>query len=333
MKILISYGTRPEYIKLEPLIRNLDCETLFTGQHLDLIRDHQPDYMIQIEKESSNRLDNIISSILSEDDIFTGITHVVVQGDTTSALAVAITAFNHGVKIIHLEAGLRTYDLKNPYPEEGNRQMISRLASVHLCATELNKKNLIEEKVSGDIYVVGNTVLDGIDKSGTSYENIVLITLHRRENHHLIEGYFNILSKLAGDNPELEFIIPLHPNPNVQKHKDLLKDITVIDPIPREKMLTLMKKANFIITDSGGVQEEGSYLNKVSIVCRKITERVESVGTHSYLCEHPEMLEDIFYKIKKDYCVDYPCPYGDGHSTERILEIFIKISSSSQEPL
>lgn len=126
---------------------------------------------------SENRLNNIMCNILKNTHIFTGINKVLVQGDTTTALAIAISAFNNGLKVIHLEAGLRSNDLKDPYPEEANRQLISRIADIHLCPTEFNKENLLKENVKGQIYVTGNTGLDNISKDGCEYGNQVLITM------------------------------------------------------------------------------------------------------------------------------------------------------------
>jgi len=157
--ILLSFGTRPEYIKFKPLMEKMegriDYKTLFTGQHVDLVS-NKTDYRINI-KDGNNRLDSIVSSIMDSVD-FSGCSAVMVQGDTTSAYAVALSAFHHRIPIIHLEAGLRTYNLEHPYPEEANRQMIARIAALHLCPTELSRQLLIDERLPGRIEVVGNTV-------------------------------------------------------------------------------------------------------------------------------------------------------------------------------
>lgn len=167
MKILICFGTRPEYIKVKSLINHLpNVKTCFTGQHKDLLKNIKVNYKLSMDKElSKNRLNNIFCNILFY-NIFDDIDFVLVQGDTSTACAIALSAFNNGKKIIHLEAGLRSKNLKDPYPEEMNRQVIGRLADIHLCPTEFNKQNLIKENVSGKIYVVGNTGLDNISKEG-----------------------------------------------------------------------------------------------------------------------------------------------------------------------
>jgi len=320
--ILICFGTRPEYIKVKSLIDNLkNIKTCFTGQHIDLLKNIDVDYKLSMEKElSENRLNNIFSNILSY-NIFNDIDYVMVQGDTSTACAIALSAFNHGKKIIHLEAGLRSQNLKDPYPEEMNRQVIGRLADIHLCPTEFNKENLLKENVSGKIYVVGNTGLDNILKEGCEYGNQVLITMHRRDNHEIMDKWFEAIEKIANKYPEIEFMIPLHPNPNVQKHKGIFKKVKVVEPMQHSDMIDYIKKCKFVISDSGGLQEECSYLNKKIIVCRKTTERPESVGTHSFMCGEPELLEQLVYEINNNYKVDAECPYGNGKSWIKICDI------------
>lgn len=321
--ILYCYGTRPEYVKIKKLIslsKNISHKVLFVEQHSDLVLGEY-DYKLKIT-DGKNRLNSIISSVI---DSFSNITelpnYVLVQGDTATAFAIAIAAKNHKIKVIHLEAGLRTYDYENPYPEEMYRQLISRIADIHLCPTEKNKENLLNEKVQGEIYVVGNTVLDNLNKDDIEYSNIIPITLHRRENHEEIETWFKELDNIAKINQDLRFILPIHPNPNVNKFQHILKYIEVVPPINHDEFIKILKKCKFIISDSGGIQEEASFLNKKVIVCRKITERTESLGKSSFLCETPKKLSTIFNQINNDYILNYNSPYGDGKSSERIIEI------------
>lgn len=321
--ILYCYGTRPEYIKIKKLIslsKDIDYKVLFVGQHTDLIFGEY-DYILKVT-DGKNRLNSIISSVI---DSFSNIeklpNYVLVQGDTASAFAIAIAAKNHKIKVIHLEAGLRTYDYENPYPEEMYRQLISRVADIHLCPTEKNKENLLNEKVQGNIYVVGNTVLDNLDKQNIEYSNIIPITLHRRENHDEIEIWFREIDTLAKNNKHLKFILPIHPNPNVNKFKDILKYVEVVPPMNHDEFIKILKKCKFIISDSGGIQEEASFLNKKVIVCRKVTERTESLGKSSFLCSEPKKLQSIFNEVNNDYILNYTSPYGDGKSSERIIEI------------
>lgn len=321
--ILLCFGTRPEWLKIKPLIKILDnYQLLFTGQHPDLLKDLKVDYKITI-KDNPNRLDQLISDCLlqfPEGDFDS----VLVQGDTASAFACAVAAFNRKKKIYYLEAGLRSYNLDHPYPEEGYRQMIARLADVNLCPTELSKQNLIDEKIKGECHVVGNTVLDNLlfYKDKCEYTNKVLVTLHRRENHYQMDQWFTEVNNLAKNNSDLEFILPIHPNPNVQKHKHLLNNVNVVKPLSHPELLDILVKCKLVISDSGGLQEEGSFFNKKVIVCRETTERPEAIETgHLHLCPSPDELKNKFERLIKDYYINMPCPYGDGKSSFKIKNI------------
>lgn len=321
--MLFCFGTRPEWLKIKPIISKLEkheYQLLFTGQHPDLLSNLTVDYRISIN-DSSNRLDQLISDCLIQFPVG-NFTSVMVQGDTASAFACALAAFNRGLKIYYLEAGLRSYNLNHPYPEEAYRQMISRIADVCYAPTELSAENLRNEKVSGEIIVTGNTVLDNLIhlKDSCSYDDIVLVTMHRRENHHWIGEWFTEINKLASKNSNLKFILPIHPNPNVQKHRGLLTNIEVVDPLSHNELLDILTKSKLVITDSGGLQEEGSFFNKKVIVCRETTERPEAIETdHLYLCKTPNELELIFNQILINPQNNKLCPYGDGYSSEKII--------------
>tara|TARA_R110001592_G_scaffold223386_1_gene478836 strand:- start:5111 stop:6097 length:987 start_codon:yes stop_codon:yes gene_type:complete len=323
MKILICFGTRPEWLKVKPLLKTLDnYELLFTGQHVDLLKGISTDYKIKINK-NKNRLDQLISDCLLQfpDGNFDSI---LVQGDTASAFACALAAFHRKKKIYYLEAGLRSYDLEHPYPEEGYRQMISRISDVNLCPTTLSKDNLINELASGDSYVVGNTVLDNLlpYKEKCEYGNKVLVTLHRRENHERMNEWFKSVDDLAKRNSELEFILPIHPSPNVQRYKHLLNYVNVIDPLPHSMLLDILVRSKLVISDSGGLQEEASFFNKKVIVCRKKTERPEGKRSgHLIICESPQELCRIFDDLKDNYKIEEECPYGDGRSSAKVKKI------------
>lgn len=325
MKILICYGTRPEYIKIKNFFNysgNVNFEFLFVKQHQNLVLGNY-NYSLEIF-EQSNRLDSIFSSVMSNqisDVLDNGFDYVLVQGDTATAVSIALSCYHRKIKVIHLESGLRTYDKDNPYPEEIYRQIISKIADIHLCPTDNNLNNLLSEKVDGKKFVVGNTVLDNLNGVLTSYENKVLVTLHRRENHEMIQEWFEIIDELANENTEFEFLLPIHPNPNVKKYSTTLKNVKVVDPLPHNELVDYLSKCKLCITDSGGLQEEGSFLNKKVIVCRKVTERTESIGTHSFMCEKPSDLKKLFYKLKNDYIILSECPYGDGKSTQKIIKI------------
>lgn len=318
MIILVCFGTRPEYIKVKSLIDNLsNVKICFTGQHTDLIKNVKIDYQLEIDDHfSKNRLNCIVGSVLRYDKIFHDVDYVLVQGDTSSALAIALSAFNYGKKVIHLEAGLRTHNILSPYPEELNRQLISRITSIHLCPTELNKLNLLNEKVGGEIYVTGNTGLDNIIYEKPYYGDKVLITLHRRDNHNIMDKWFSSLAKIAKKYSSLQFILPIHPNPNVQKHRCLLSDIknlSVCEPLGHDKVVDIVKECLFIISDSGGLQEEASYLHKKIVICREMTERPEVLGECGTLCKNPDDLENMVDEIYTDYKIDdsYVCPFRD----------------------
>jgi UDP-N-acetylglucosamine 2-epimerase (non-hydrolysing) len=323
-KILICFGTRPEWLKVKSLVKVLDkskYNLLFTGQHPDLLKDINVDYQINMS-QFDNRLDQIISDCILQFPVG-DFNSVLVQGDTGSAFGCALAAYNRKLKIYYLEAGLRSYNLNHPYPEEAYRQMIARISDINLCPTELSKKNLINEKVNGKCFVVGNTVLDNLlpYKDKCEYTKI-LVTLHRRENHYWMGKWFSKINKIALNNPHLKFILPIHPNPNVQKHKYLLTNVNVVDPLPHSKLLDILVKCKLIISDSGGLQEEGTFFNKKVIVCRETTERPEAISTgHLHLCPSPEELFKTFDYLSKSYYINSECPYGDGKSNIKIKNI------------
>ena len=324
--ILISFGTRPEYIKIKPIIEqlNIPYKLAFTGQHEDLLHEtvsKEKTIHRMFIKNGNNRLDSIVSSIMNQDEVFKDVKTVLVQGDTTSAFAVALAAFHRNIKVVHLEAGLRTYNKLQPYPEEFNRQAISRIADLHLCPTETSKKFLLDESTQGRIEVVGNTVLDNLKGLVPTYSNKVVVTMHRRENHQQMHMWFKKINNIAKNNKHLDFIMPLHPNPNVQKHKYLLSDLNIVEPMEYNKFVSVLAATRLVITDSGGLQEETSFLKKKCIVCRKQTERLEGIGTFAFMCSDPEKLEEIFNKVNSNWSIDLPCPYGDGNSARKIVDI------------
>jgi UDP-N-acetylglucosamine 2-epimerase (non-hydrolysing) len=322
--ILLCFGTRPEWLKIKPLIKLMDrgeYKLLFTGQHPDLLKDVEVDYQINMST-TTNRLDSIISDCMLQfpNGDFRG---VLVQGDTGSAFGCALAAFNRQMKIYYLEAGLRSGDLQHPYPEEGYRQMIARIADVNFAPTTLSAKNLISERVHGSVHISGNSVLDNlVDFPKPTMENIILITLHRRENHHWMDRWFEEIEKLAVEYPHYTFVLPIHPNPNVKKHRHILKNVTVVEPMEHTHMINTLIKSNLIISDSGGLQEEGSFFNKKVIVCRKTTERPEGIETgHLHLCDSPEDLGELFGKLIENPYISTNCPYGDGYTSEKVLKI------------
>jgi UDP-N-acetylglucosamine 2-epimerase (non-hydrolysing) len=328
--ILICFGTRPEWLKIKPLVEKLDCKLLFTGQHRDLLNEVNVDYRLYPDAKAHNlssmRLNAVMVDCLAQFPSYDSkyFDYVLVQGDTATAFACALAAFNLKLKVIHLEAGLRTNDLGNPYPEEGYRQMISRIASINLCPTTKALQNLKHEGIE-NAHVVGNTVLDNLIKykGSESYGNKVLVTLHRRENHAIMGEWFRDLDDIAKRYMgELEFVLPIHPNPSVLKHRDILQHVNVVEPLNHDDTMKLLTECKFCITDSGGIQEEASFFNKKAIVCRKNTERQEAIMSgHVVLCTKPSDLSSSVEDMLKNYQVDSPCPFGDGKSSDKIKEL------------
>ena len=330
--ILLTYGTRPEYIKIKPLIDEFNrvgrpFKVLFTGQHKD-IANGVYDFKLEMKDLSTNRLDSVIANLMNiDDEIFKDITYILVQGDTTSVVGLALAGLHRKIKVIHLEAGLRTYDNENPYPEENNRRIVSTIANIHLCPHKNNAINLSKENIRDGIFIVGNTVLDNLVsyRDKCEYTNKVLVTIHRRENHDTIDQWFNEINILAIEYPELEFILPIHPNPNVQKHKNILTNVSVINPLSHEELLSLLVKTKLVITDSGGIQEECSFFNKKCLVCRETTERPESLCITSFLVKKPNDLKYMFSEHINSHEVNAESPYGDGKSAVKICEILNKL--------
>ena len=325
-KIAIFYGTRPEYLKLKNIIKLIPPkkrDVYFIGQHKELIHKNYFEKKISINKSNNkNRLNSIISQITNKVKLH-DYSSVIIQGDTATTFGVAVVAFNSRKKIIYVESGLRTFDFNNPFPEEGYRQMISRISDINLCPTILSKKNLTSEKTKGKIFVSGNTSLDNllIYKKKTKYDDLVLVTLHRRENISQISNWFFELNKLAEKYKKIKFIFPIHKNSEIIKHRKILKNVEVIENLPHEKFMKIFIKSKLIITDSGGIQEEASFLNKKVIVCRKFTERPEGIKSgHLFICKNPRLLMNLFKKLNKNFKISNASPYGDGRASKKIVK-------------
>lgn len=336
MNLAITYGTRPEFLKLKVLIDYIRTNNpknilvIKILQHTaDLDDEGYFDKVLYIEDISPDRINNIGANILTKlPSLIKDYTHVLAQGDTASVFYTLLCGFQLKKKVIHLEAGMRTYDLNNPYPEEGFRQMISRIADIHLCPSN-NEKTLLEsERVKGDIYVVGNTILDLVKsyKLPISYDKEVLITLHRRENWNDFKDYIIELIKLISNNLEYKFYFITHPNPSFKYILYELNDIIphnmiIIDSLLHRELIKLLSKCAFVITDSGGIQEEANYLGKQMFVLRKITERQAINSDKITLCSI-NSIKDIECKI---YNHERGIEYGDGDSCSTIQTILLKI--------
>ena len=368
-KILVVFGTRPEAIKMAPLVKKLStipefqtkvCVTAQHRQMLDQVLelfDITPDYDLDIMKRDQNLVDitkNVLSGI---NDVLLDFAPdiVLVHGDTTTAAVTSLAAFYNKIKVAHIEAGLRTNNLYSPYPEEANRQIIGVLANYHFAPTRIAMENLIKEnKPTSNILVTGNTVIDALlfilDKilhnekikdsilkslknEGFIYNQnrkLILVTGHRRENFG--DGFINIcngLKQIALNNPDVDILYPVHLNPNVQTPVNNIlsgiKNIYLINPLKYENFVYMMHLSHFIITDSGGVQEEAPSLGKPVLVMRDTTERpsaliagtIKLVGTDiTKITQQAQILLDNESEYKT--MSNAINPYGDGTASEKI---------------
>lgn len=296
---LVCFGTRPELIKLFPIINEFKktktpFKTLFTGQHKDMINDFlslsgSPDYVLEDVMTHGQSLNYLISKIIEKSDSIMSKEdfRVIVQGDSSTSYTAALSAFNNNRPIIHIEAGLRTYNLKSPFPEEANRVMISHIADLHFCPTEKSVENLSKEGIDSNVYLVGNTIVDSfklilnnsdisknIKNLVSNTEDYLLATLHRRENRK--KNFNDIWNQLNNISNNRKIIYIKHPSvPNVEKK--LNSSIMQIDPVAYPEMLYLINESKGIISDSGGLQEEAVCAKKKILICRDTTERPETI--------------------------------------------------------
>jgi len=372
-KVLLVFGTRPEAIKMAPLVKAFEKETeiqskvCVTAQHREMLDqvldmfDITPDYDLNIMKPGQDLFDVTANVLLGLKDVLNDFNPdvVLVHGDTTTTSASSLAAFYNKIKVGHVEAGLRTGDMYSPWPEEANRQITGVLANYHFAPTTTSENNLLKENKNKDnIIVTGNTVIDAlflaldkiennndlknkiIDSINSQYKlnddkKLILVTGHRRENFG--QGFINIcqaLKSLALNNPDIDIVYPVHLNPNVQQPvKEILSDVSnvfLIEPLQYESFIYMMNQAYFIITDSGGVQEEAPSLGKPVLVMRDTTERPEAIdaGTVKLVGTNPQTIIDEAQKLL-DNKVEYERmskshnPYGDGKACERIVD-FIK---------
>lgn len=369
-KVLSIFGTRPEVIKMAPVVKALENSKEFesvictTSQHRSMqdqmmeIFELKADYDLEVMQEGQD-LFHITQAVLARlkpilEEVKPDM--VLVQGDTTTSFAAALAAFYKQIPVGHVEAGLRTYNLQAPYPEEANRQLTGRITQLHFTPTEVSKNNLMQEQVPSEkIHVTGNTVIDAlfwikerltseaipeaILKIVDSDNPYVLITGHRRESFG--DGFLNIckaIKTLAKKYPHYHFIYPVHLNPNVQTPVyELLgnkENIHLIEPIDYKPFVYLMDKCKIVLTDSGGVQEEAPSLGKPVLVMREVTERPEGVdagtaklvGTSAknIINEVSTLIDDVKAYQKMANAVN---PYGDGNAASRILKAINHVKS------
>ena len=367
-KLLLVFGTRPEAIKMIPIINMLkqtkcfDYKVCVTGQHKEMLNqvlslfDVVPDYNLDIMKKNQDLFD-VTTAILSSIknvllDYYPDM--VLVHGDTSTAFASALAAFYLQIPIGHVEAGLRTYDIYSPWPEEANRQLIDRLASVYFAPTFQNRQFLLNEGVNDDkIIVTGNTVIDAlkfIDNKNNgcvtalhtliadqgyiinSHRRFILVTGHRRENFG--QGFENIcdaLYDIALNNKDIDIVYPVHLNPKVKdvvfSRLSKLENIYLLPPLEYQPFVYMMKNAYIIVTDSGGIQEEAPFFGKPVLVMRDVTEREEAVAAGTVklvgtdkdkIAENIQLLldnEDSYQVFSKKIN-----PYGNGTAAEKLIE-------------
>ncbi len=361
-KVMLVFGTRPEAIKMCPVVKALKCHSniktvvCVSGQHREMLKqvldcfNVQPDYNLDIMKPGQT-LFEITEKILTgmrnvyekeKPDI------VLVHGDTSTAFAAALAAFYMNIPVGHVEAGLRTYNNQSPYPEEFNRQAIGSVASLHFAPTEQAKRNLIDEhKNEKDIFVTGNTSIDALSTTVRSdythkeldwvkNKRFVMLTAHRRENLgepllHIFTG----IKKAVDEHPDVRIIYPIHMNPVVRETAEKVfgadSQIKMIEPLEVLDFHNFMAKAEIILTDSGGIQEEAPALGKPVLVLRNTTERPEGVaagtlklvGTdeNTIYNEFKKLLDDPAERERMSRAVN---PYGDGTASRQIADILLR---------
>ncbi|KEI17501.1 non-hydrolyzing UDP-N-acetylglucosamine 2-epimerase [Clostridium haemolyticum] len=361
LKVMSVFGTRPEAIKMAPLIKELEKNKIIeskvcvTAQHREMLDqvltlfNIVPDYDLNIMKKNQT-LSSITTEVLNNlNDIFVKEAPdlVLVHGDTTTTFASALAAFYNKIKVGHVEAGLRTYDKYFPFPEEMNRKLTGSIADLHFAPTAINKENLLREGINEkNIFITGNTVIDAMNytvdinyKFQNEYLNkidynkkIIMVTAHRRENWgDGIENICKALLEIKKCNSDVEIIYLVHLNPIVKEmvHRYLqgIEGIHLLSPLDTKETHNLMEKSYFIMTDSGGIQEEAPHLGKPVLVLRDVTERIEAVkaGTvrlvgveeSNIIKESNKLLnnKEEYYKMSKA-----TNPYGDGKASKRIVD-------------
>ena len=359
-KILLVFGTRPEAIKMSPLVLALQADTnrfetvvCVTGQHREMLDSvlHffgiHPDYDLNIMKPGQTLNDVTTNVLLGMQDVLKNERPdiVLVHGDTTTSMAAALAAFYEQIPVGHVEAGLRTYNIYSPWPEELNRQITARIATWHFAPTEQSRANLVNEGVSPDhIIVTGNTVIDALHLAlrrsdaihkADDRHRMVLITGHRRENFG--QGFahaFAAIKALLEKYPDVTFVYPVHPNPNVRKalvealgDPAHYRNLKLIPPPDYPDFVHLMAQCTLVLTDSGGIQEEAPALGKPVLVMRDTSERPEAIAAGTALLvgtnearivqEVSRLLDDPIARHKMSRAIN---PYGDGKACQRIIE-------------
>ncbi len=364
LRVMSVFGTRPEAIKMAPLVMELASRPEFesvvclTGQHrqmLDSVMDIfglKADYDLDIMEKQQTLSKITTKTLLGMEKVIQEAKPdlILVHGDTSTTFAGALAAFYHQVPVGHVEAGLRTYDMYSPFPEEMNRTLVGHIATLHFSPTESNAHNLRRESVSGEIYITGNTVIDAmkttvrkdfvfgdpvLDSLDYEGKRIITLTCHRRENYGApMEAIMSAVRTIALNNPDVEIVYPVHLSPVVQEcaRRNLgdLPTVRLIAPLDVAQMHNLMARSYMILTDSGGLQEEAPAMGKPVLVLRKETERPEAIeaGTVKLAGVEQarivrltqELLDDRAVYEKMAKAVN---PYGDGNACKRIADAIL----------
>lgn len=363
IKVMSIFGTRPEAIKMAPLVKELErrkkIESIVcvTAQHREMLDqvlntfDIKPDYDLNIMKQGQSLADVTTRALVGLEEVIKEVKPdiVLVHGDTTTTFAGALAAFYNQVAIGHVEAGLRTYDKYSPFPEEMNRQCVDRMTDMYFAPTEISKNNLLKENIDeSKIYVTGNTAIDAmsttVDKNYTHSElewikpgeRMILLTAHRRENlgepmRHIFRG----IKRIVDEFDDIKVIYPIHMNPRVREvANEVFGDadrVKLIEPLEVFDFHNFQNKSYIILTDSGGIQEEAPSLGKPVLVLRDTTERPEGIaaGTLKLVGTDEEVIYEETKKLltnKEEYekMSKASNPYGDGHASERIVDAIEK---------
>jgi UDP-N-acetylglucosamine 2-epimerase (non-hydrolysing) len=363
-RLLFVFGTRPEAIKLAPAVaacsRNFDVRVCVTAQHRDMldqvlrIFSITPDYDLDLMQPNQTLFDTTARIVSGLRPVLEEVRpdFAVVQGDTTTTFAGALAAFYAGVPVAHVEAGLRTGDMCEPFPEEMNRVLTTRLSAIHFAPTERARRNLLDEGIADDsIYVTGNTGIDAVLHTCAALDSgavtapvwqwpddsrrLLLVTAHRRESFGAgIEAICEAIRRLAARG-DVQVVFPVHPNPQVREpvHRLLggIDGVTLLEPLNYVAFADLMRRASILITDSGGVQEEGPSLGKPVLVMRDKTERPEALEAGTAVltgCNPEQIVQEAARLLDDKYEYEFRTkirnPYGDGRAAHRIAEILTR---------
>ncbi len=360
IKVMSIFGTRPEAIKMAPLVQRLGqtegieslcCVTAQHRQMLDSVLESfqiTPDYDLNIMQPNQTLASIISRTLQGMESVFQQAKPdlVLVHGDTTTTLAGALAAMLHQIPVGHVEAGLRTYDKASPFPEELNRTLVGDIAQLHFSPTRANAENLKKEAVTGDIFITGNTVIDAMQttvRPDFVFQNellnqldyrkpVIVMTCHRRENYgEPMAAIMRAVRRLAQAHPEVCIVYPVHLSPVVREcafgHLQGLDNVHLIDPLDVEQMHNLIARCSFVMTDSGGLQEEAPAMGKPVLVLRRETERPEAVQAGTVALAGvdevqvfrmaEQLLTDPAAYARMAHAVN---PYGDGHACERIAQ-------------